>query len=96
MEDELLDQEDVVSVDLSSAFFGPRTFTVEEFQAFISNFLKKNCNNFHEDWAKDGIECKVLKSSGGGWREGFVRISLSFIPDPPTDSVNPSPTDGNT
>lgn len=73
-----LDKDDVVSVDAGISFVGDSpTFTVGEAASEVAD--RFGLGGTMLDWAKDGVPCRVLCASGGGWKSGKVRFSLEFV-----------------
>ncbi|MDJ0736891.1 MAG: KGK domain-containing protein [Nostocaceae cyanobacterium] len=70
-----LTRDDVVSLlHENKELFNSRIFTIgEEIDKLADRFFSR----------KDGVECRILRASGGGWKKGKVRLSLEFIPDEP-------------
>lgn len=72
-----LDKDDVVSVAAGISFICETpTFTVGE---AVECLADRALANDVKDWAKDGVPCRVLCASGGGWKSGKVRFSLEFV-----------------
>jgi hypothetical protein len=74
----MLSKDDVVSVASNESFVDRSpTFTVGEAVAFLTDRIDDDL----ADWGKDGVPCRVLSASGGGWQKGKIKISLEFIPE---------------
>lgn len=76
-----LNKDDVVSTNIDDSFIEASTFTVEEALVHLVSRL----DDYHVNWTKDGVDCRVLDSLKGGWTKGKVRLSLEFIPEKPPD-----------
>jgi hypothetical protein len=69
---------DVVSMDASHSLIGVQTFKLSE----LAGGLKQRWGTEAiETWLLYGVECELLKSSGGGWHSGKIRIRFEFIPN---------------
>jgi hypothetical protein len=86
MESFNLDSDDVISMKDSESFLGFSTFkTLEMMVRLVSRDVRQLNQKTLLEWLDEGVSCEVLKTSGGGWQSGKVRISLEFIPDKPED-----------
>jgi hypothetical protein len=92
-----LDDNDVVKLDASENPTETTTSTHNEvIQAIWIGFYywlkeKRRINNV-SSFAKIftyGVHGQVLRSSGGGWQSGVIRVHLEFIPDKPEDEDEP-------
>ncbi|MEA5579543.1 KGK domain-containing protein [Anabaena sp. UHCC 0451] len=87
MSNSILDDNDVV---LAISDNGERTYKVRDFLKIIKQiFAALRNGNYLEQCLEDGGECQVLKSSGGGWIPGKIRIRIEFIPDKPQAPQSP-------
>ena len=88
-----LTNDDVLSVSTDLGFIDSSTATGEELLDMVGDWVHGNSSlgeNESADWVQDGVTCKVLLASGGGWQKGKVRLRLEFIPDqpvPPLDNL---------
>lgn len=81
-----LDNTDVVSMTANSSFTQTTTFQVTELRSAI----EKHLGNLR-DWFTYGVDCRVLRASGGGWQKGRLRLCLEFIPEKPALKPEPKP-----
>jgi hypothetical protein len=84
--------DDVVSMDPSRSLVGSRTFKVKEFDQGLKGRLRSSVSSV---WFEEGVECELLKTTGGGWQKGKIRIreiciQFEFVPDVP-DEPDPNP-----
>jgi hypothetical protein len=86
-----LDDDDVVSIaNPNQSFAGTELCTVSKLNASLRIHLS-NVSPLTMQYVQDGKQCKVLKTTGGGWQKGTMRIrlELEFIPDEPPPDVKP-------
>ena len=44
-----------------------------------------------QKWINEGVSCKVLRETGGGWQKGRIKLALVFVPElDKSQSPNPS------
>lgn len=82
-----LDNTDVVTMNPNGSFTETSTFQAFELRDAITKHLGK-----FRQWFDYGMECKVLRASGGGWKKGKLRLRLEFIPDVPEKKPDLEPT----
>lgn len=84
-----LDKDDAVSMTHYRLIDYPIT-KFREIEASVNNFIKGNLSTWLQE---EGVPCEVLRTTGGGWIKGKIRIKtvIEFIPDEPvpesTDAV---------
>lgn len=72
--------DDVVSVpDLNMTPVKHPTLKAAQVRKAFFDIIRQHVNH---DWFT-GIECELLKTTGGGWKKGRLRLRLEFIPDEP-------------
>lgn len=81
--DEFLNKDDVVSMDAQMSF--AKTDTSQFFQ--LQQALQQLLQPMGHTWLYQGVPCKVLKATGGGWHTGTIRLRLEFTPDEPPSSL---------
>lgn len=75
--------DDVVSVpDIGMTPVKHPTLKAAQVRKAFSDILRQHVTY---DWFNTGIECEFLKTTGGGWKKGRLRIRLEFIPNEPTE-----------
>jgi hypothetical protein len=62
---------------------------VSEWKYKLSDLFPKPLTSW---FSRDGMECEILRVSGGGWQKGKLRFRLEFIPDNPAAFEKPKPT----
>lgn len=72
-----LNDDDVIEMSVNLNFAKSHLSTFAQLKQGLRDFLKPV--SFH--WLNDGIECRVLKTTGGGWQKGRFRLRLEFVPD---------------
>ncbi|HEY9672725.1 MAG TPA: KGK domain-containing protein [Waterburya sp.] len=80
-----LNDDDVIDMPATINFVKTQLSTFAQLKQGLREFLKPV--SFH--WLDNGIECRVLRTTGGGWQTGKIRFSLEFIPDEPPPDVKP-------
>jgi hypothetical protein len=84
---DILNNNDVV---LTISDSGEHTYRVNELLDIIKQvFTKIKAGSYLAQCLEDGGECQVLKSNGGGWKTGKIRIRIEFIPDHPEPLRSP-------
>lgn len=79
MSNNILEDNDVV---LAISDNSETTYKVRDFLRIIKQIFATLRNGAYlEQCLEDGGECQVLKSNGGGWKTGKIRIRIEFIPD---------------
>jgi hypothetical protein len=85
---ELLDDDDVLSMDASDNPVNNQTVLVSQVLQKIRNSLGSQIHKWVQlDGGEPGAECEVLRASAVGWRKGKVRLRVEFIPDEPSDEA---------
>jgi KGK domain len=77
--------EDVVSMSPDASFTGSPTSTCEELLESVRDLAMNSRlqKDVVTDWFGEGISCRVLFATGGGWQKGRLSLRLEFIPDKP-------------
>jgi hypothetical protein len=59
----------------------------------IGPWAMSNSNNTGYEFGlfDKGLECEILRVSGGGWQKGRFRVRLEFIPDDPESFMGIAP-----
>ncbi|MBW4642933.1 MAG: hypothetical protein KME23_08045 [Goleter apudmare HA4340-LM2] len=86
----VLTNNDVVSTERDINFAEAATATSRELMEVVREWIYQHGQLGEDDsvmWVKRGVDCKVLLTTGGGWKKGKVRIRLEFIPDQQTQSL---------
>ncbi len=78
---EILNNDDVVSMDANRSFAKTETSQIVQLKQALQQLIPAG-----NEWLSSGVHCKVLKTSGGGWQTGMLRLQLEFIPDKPLPS----------
>lgn len=78
-----LTPDDVVHLpERYKVFESTRTCKVSELTGIISNWLLgQPTSQMFSQLAKDGLECEILKTEGGGWKKGRLILQLKFMSD---------------
>lgn len=75
-----LNDDDVVSLlSADQSFTKTSVAKVSQLKGSLHGILK----GYHPHWVDPGLACEVLKTGGGGWQKGKIRITLEFILDEP-------------
>ncbi len=74
-----LNDDDVV--DMMSAFNFARTYLSTFAQ--LKQGLRELVQPVSTKWLDNGVECKILRTTGGGWQKGKLRLRIEFVPDEP-------------
>jgi hypothetical protein len=75
-----LNNDDVVSMlSADQSFTKTPVAKVSQLKGSLHSIIKE----YHPHWIEPGLACEVLKTSGGGWQKGRIRITLEFIPEEP-------------
>lgn len=72
-----LNDDDVVSTNPGLSFLPNATYRCDELKQALKGSFKENLHS----WVGQGTPCKVLKTSGGGWKKGKIRLAVVFVPD---------------
>lgn len=73
-----LTRDSVVSVDSKDeCFFEGNIVIVEDVGNALLDGIDESCHA----WFKEGVKCKVMSPSFGGWITGKVRFTLEFEKD---------------
>lgn len=83
-----LNGDDVVDMYPAFSFAKAQLCTFTQLKQGLHAFLRPVTS----DWLDSGVECRILRVSGGGWQKGKLRLRLEFVPDEPppvqtTDAV---------
>jgi hypothetical protein len=85
-----LSQHDVVHITENNRLGKlPETSRVEQLVKKI-----KAINWQYEDgsiFSEDGLECEILRPNAQGWQQGFVRVSVEFLPTSEAVESEPLP-----
>jgi hypothetical protein len=57
----------------------------------LEPWAQRNSNNKASEsvlFSEKGLDCQVLRVSGGGWQKGRIRFRLEFVPDEPPPQAN--------
>ncbi len=88
--------DDVLSMlNVKLSLVGTTTFKVAQ----LKKALKERCCNISDDgtgyrWL-EGIDCELLKTSGGGWKKGKIYLRLDIVLDEPESEPEPINNDPN-
>lgn len=76
-----LDKDDVVSMKENQLVSYPIA-KLEDIEASIKGYMHKGVLSWLSD---EGVPCEVLRTTGGGWIQGKIRIKtiIEFTPDEP-------------
>ncbi|MEM9542479.1 MAG: KGK domain-containing protein [Cyanobacteria bacterium P01_E01_bin.42] len=71
------------------------TYRSSEIVSAIAKILQSARSSYTTEMKllSDGVECELMKNTGGGWKKGKFRLkmSLEFCPDEPEEQQNESP-----
>ncbi len=73
--------DDVVEVENENTLGNAITSTVDEMLDAI--YQNSDYNKDFKEWIGEGVPCRVLRETGGGWQKGKVRVRIEFVPDVP-------------
>ena len=90
-----LNDDDVLSMkDVKLSLVGTTTFRINQLKtALQERFRNLTEGGYGYHWL-EGIECEILKTSGGGWKKGTIRLRLELVldePEPEPEPVNDDP-----
>jgi hypothetical protein len=83
---ELLNSDDVVTVDAKWNFMQYPTFRKKELIQKLAEQIASKSESQNE-WFFEGVECEVL-SPKQTWKKGKIRITIEFLPDSENHSVS--------
>ena len=92
-----MNDDDVLSIgDPKVSLLGTTTlFRVNQLKAALRQRSGNLCESGHGYQWLDGIQCEVLKTSGGGWKKGKIRLRLELVLDEPESKPEPVNDDPN-
>ncbi|MBD1899246.1 hypothetical protein NDI44_08580 [Trichocoleus sp. DQ-A3] len=79
IEDLDLSDEDVVVVSAT------RLGGIQKYGDLAKNLGTTLSNAGLTQWFKEGVQIEYLRTSGGGWKKGTLRLYLNFVPEEEDD-----------
>ncbi|MEH2280647.1 MAG: KGK domain-containing protein [Nostoc sp.] len=69
----------------NTSFTGSPTSTCEELLDSVKDLAMNSTlqKDVVTDWFGEGVSCRVLFATGGGWQKGRLSLRLEFIPNEP-------------
>lgn len=84
---ELLNSDDVVTVDAKWNYMQRPTFRSVELMQKIARDITGGTTEHQNEWFVDGVRCEIL-SPKQTWRKGRIRITVEFLPDSGNQSMS--------
>ncbi len=78
-----LSDDDVVSIYGSWFGLEAKMVKVSEMMNFLATWASKGMRDTNPWFTEKGSQCEILRTQGGGWHKGQLRIRLEFVPDDP-------------
>ncbi len=89
---QLNDDDVILMASPSNSFAKVEVCKFSKLKSELQNHLS-SASPLTMQYVQDGKVCQVLKTTGGGWRKGHMRLrlELEFVPDEPEPTSSKAP-----